>query len=160
IATCFACGAVRSEVIQPSTNPSCPDCGSELETSWFTAHVSPSAFTTAFRSHPVEENEDLLSFRRVVTIEAGDIVVTPCPGTNASIGTSDKAHILRLNAGLSNGPGDPVPFNLVPVECHNATVREGVQWKLPNQMLLQEQCNDLERLRRIEGRRDPVTVRL
>jgi hypothetical protein len=108
----------------------------------------------------VDESEDLLSFRRVVTIEANAIAVSDCPGTNAMIGTSDKAYVLRLNEGLSDGTADPPPFVLVPVAQHRVTVGKGQSWRLPNQVLLKDQYDEKLKAKRVDGGEPAVSVRL
>jgi hypothetical protein len=138
----------------------CNDCGQDIDETRFLSHVSPSAFTTSFEPRPVDESEEMFSFRRVVAIEANEIIVTPCAGTNTRIGTSGKAYVLRLNEGLSEGSSDPIPFTLVPVDQNKVWVAKGISWRFPDQMLLKKEYEKRVASGRVGGGGDPVTVRL
>lgn len=160
IAKCPACGATASLKLFPELDLDCVDCNRPVPRDQYKLHISPNAFTTAFKPESVEDNEDLLSFRRVVTIEANDVGVLECVGSNAMIGASDKAKILRLNAGLADGSGEPKPFTVVPVDHHNVQVAQGRSWKLPEQALLEKEIERLVKFGRVDGVGDPETFML
>jgi superfamily II DNA/RNA helicase len=160
IASCGSCGAIRSEVKVPDGALNCRDCGAQIDQASFASHVAPSGFTSSFSARPVEENEDMLSFRRLVAIEADDVQVSVRGGTNAKIGTSEEAYVLRLNEGLSDGSGDPVPFELVEATFHKVPVSKGRSWRLPNQMLLAGKHDERLRLGFVEGGGAPKALRL
>ncbi len=159
IAACPSCGATASVVEEPSQPVVCCDCTSSVAKDLFQRYVTPRAFTTAFRSEPADENEDLVAFRRVVTIEANDIAIRVIDGSNLSVGSSEKATVLRLNDGI--GEGDNVrPFTVVPVESHRVPIAPRRDWRLPGQMLTPEACQKLSSWKRIDGQGDAETVRL
>ncbi|WP_390348810.1 hypothetical protein ACFJIS_14625 [Variovorax boronicumulans] len=159
IAACPSCGAIASVVEEPTGSVACCDCQTSLGKELFERYVTPRAFTTTFRSEPADENEDLVAFRRVVTIEANDITIREINGSNLSVGSSDKATVLRLNDGV--GEGDRVrPFTLVPVESHRVQIAPRRDWRLPGQMLTPEACQKLAAWKRIDGQGDAETVRL
>ncbi|RCW63651.1 DEAD/DEAH box helicase [Pseudorhodoferax soli] len=159
IAACPSCGAVASVVQEPTVSVSCCDCRTSLAKELFERYVTPRAFTTTFRSEPADENEDLVAFRRVVTIEANDIAIREIEGSNLSVGSSDKATVLRLNDGI--GDGDSVrPFTLFPVESHRVQIAPRRDWRLPGQMLTPEACQKLAAWKRIDGQGDAEVVRL
>ena len=157
IAACPSCGAIASVVDAPSEPATCCDCLSPVDKDLFRRYVTPRAFTTAFRAEPADENEDLVAFRRVVTIEANDIAIRGVVDSNLSIGSSDKATVLRLNDGV--GEGDDVnPFTIVPVEWHRVPVGPRRDWRLPGQMLTPEAVQDLSKWKRVDGQGDAETV--
>lgn len=139
IARCDRCGAVASLNEKPVEDTACVDCDAPVLAASFRWHVSPAAFLTSFEPRPVDEGETLVSFRRIVTIEANRLAVRPCAGSNVHIGTSDKAKVLRLNEGLSNGVDDAEPFRLLPTESLQARLTEGGRrWNLPGPALLKD----------------------
>jgi hypothetical protein len=160
VATCGGCGAVATADSCPSEAVKCCDCGASVQSSTYRRHVTPAAFTTAFTSQPVDEGEELTSFRRVVAIEANEIRVTPSPGSNTNIGSSEKARVLRLNEGLSEGAGDPKPFSLIPVEYQKVAAGNGEFWRLPKQLLLESECAALQKRERLGGLGDVTSVML
>lgn len=159
ISPCSACGAIASVSAAPLKPIACCDCEGSLEVDGFHRYVTPRAFTTSFRSEPADENEELVAFRRVVTIEAKDILVQAIEGSNLSVGSSDKATVLRLNDGVGDGDGVR-PFSLVPVETHRAEVAPRRDWRLPGQALTPEACQKLSNWQRIDGQGDVENVRL
>ena len=159
IALCSDCGAVASVAEPPSKPMVCCDCESQIDGDAFERYVTPRAFTTSFRSEPADENEDLVAFRRVVTIEAKDIVVNAIDGSNLSVGSSDKATVVRLNDGIGEADGVR-PFSIVPVETHKAEIAPRRYWRLPGQALTPEACQKLSRWGMVEGQGDAETVRL
>lgn len=160
IGKCQACGAVASFSALPATASACVACGSPMEPEEYHRHVSPSGFTTTFEPEPVDENESLLAFRRVVTIEANNIDVIRSPGSNAEIGCSDSAKVLRLNEGLSSGSDAPKPFTVIRVGCHRVPVGPRMWWRLPGQAILQEKHSELFPRQRFDESGDPETVML
>ncbi len=156
IANCRRCHAVSS--LPAVVVAACSDCGSELPVESYRLYVSPRAFTTDFRPQRVDESEELVTYRRVVAIEAAEVTVAPVAAVNLSLGTSDKARVLRLNDGMSDGSGDPMPFTLRYVEQHRVEVARGRHWTLEGQALTEKAVND--RSRSVTGVGDPVTVRL
>jgi len=160
IGKCRGCGAISSFSALPATTNRCVACASPTDPADFRRHVSPSAFTTAFDSKPVDENEELLAFSRVVAIEANNLDVALCPETNTEIGCSDRAKVLRLNEGLSDGADDPKPFTVVQVEHHKVPVGHRTWWRLPGQAILQLEHAKLLPLNRVEGEGEHETVML
>lgn len=160
IGKCRVCGAIASFSVPPVTASPCVACNSVMDPADYRLHVSPSAFTTAFDPKPVDESEDLLAFRRVVTIEANNIEVARCVGMNAEIGCSDKAKVLRLNEGLSEGTDDPKPFTVVNVGHYKVPVGNRLWWRLPGQAILDTEYTKGLPLNRFEGVGDSQTVML
>lgn len=161
IAKCPACGAVSSRPQAPEKDVTCVDCAATIPAADHFRHISPAAFTTNFVPLSLEGVEELLTFRRVVTIEANEIETRQCLGSNALIGTSDNAKVLRLNEGLSEGAGEPKPFTVVSVEKNKVDVGEGLRWALPNQALSENIFSQLSKQpNRLEGAGLPETVML
>lgn len=130
IGRCLACGAVSSSAMQPSVEVECPDCAVAVPTSAYRPYVSPNAFITDFE--PRKEPEELITYRRSMALEADyDLRVEPVPGSNALLGTSDKARVLSLNDGLSSPGGETKPFDLVELDALDIWVDQGVKWSLP-----------------------------
>lgn len=160
VGKCQVCGAVSSQAEAPTITKTCIACGSPIAREHFHRHVSPSAFTTAFSPMPVDESEELLGFRRIVAIEANNLEVASSPGTNAEIGCSQKAKVLRLNEGLINGADESMPFTMVAVGSHRVPVGDRVWWRLPNQVLLQTEHATLLQHSRVEGGDEAQTIML
>ncbi|MDM0109834.1 DEAD/DEAH box helicase [Variovorax sp. J22R24] len=161
IARCGNCSAVTGVAPKPEADSVCPDCGGTLAASDFLYYVSPAAFTTDFAPKEVSDSEQLRSFRRIVTLEADNTIATrACPVTNALIGSSGTAKVLRLNEGLSEAGQDAEPFDVREFETHKVSVEPGLKWSLPDQALLKEAGRIAQRRGAADGPGEESVVRL
>lgn len=161
IARCENCGAVTGAAPQPEHDSACPDCGVAIAATSYLRFVSPAAFTTDFVPKEVNDAEQLRSFRRVVALEANEAFsASPCAGSNALVGASSTAKVLRLNEGLSEAGQDAEPFEVQEYEKHRVAAGAGARWSLPGQALLKEVGGTAQRRGIVEGAGQESIVRL
>lgn len=138
VARCGHCGSVMSRPSAPFEPADCIDCGEEMPPESFDKYSSPVAFTTTFKPVPVNESEEMTVHRRVTAIESMELEVDHVTGTNLSLGRSADARILRLNDGPIDALGEPGAFPVEAITERRVRVRDGENWTLPAERILDE----------------------
>lgn len=150
ICRCATCGATSSAPSEPATDVPCVDCNTPVAASEYRRYVTPNAFITDFQ--PRSDAEEMVTYRRSTAIEADSALrVVDVAGSNAQLGTSNKAKVLSLNDGLATGDGKPKPFDLREVDAIRLWVAQGRSWSLPRPAVTVDAHTSAARHQMVDG---------